>query len=305
MVRNDWTTRWEQSLPTQAAVRAWLSGHAPRPDGLGTVGGRIDLRGIELTGAPLTLGSNDDPTAGITWESLDLSCARMDALRLFGARIHDCVFDGAGLVDLRVWGATVTECSFRRADLRHAILGAGEWHGLRSTWTDISFERAKMARAVFTGSVLRRCRFDTPGRFLQMQDCVVDECAFIGVLDTLVVDGRGHRHPLSTSAFVADLGGATFRGTHVTGYRLDRATLPDQADLLVVHRYVEVFTAAADRLELPSGSEADHRAAQLLRRLAAAPGPDLDADICLDLDGLGDAAQADAIRQALRPPPAA
>lgn len=63
-----------------------------RPDGLSEVGGRVDLRGIGLTATPASVGDKDDPSAGVSWEALDLTEAQLDELRVFGGRITDCVF---------------------------------------------------------------------------------------------------------------------------------------------------------------------------------------------------------------------
>ena len=292
--------RWDgdgRQLATQA--RAWLAGRGARPNGLGEVDGRIDLRGLRVSGGPLTLGDKGDPAAGVVWESLDLSYAHLDALRLFGARISDSIFDAASLVDLRVWGTTVTGCSFRRADLQHAALGAGEWHRIRTVWGNTTFARAKLNRAVMVGAVVQQCDFERPGRLLLLQDCDIADCTFSGVLDSLLIDGRGHRFPVSPSSLTADFSRSVFRNTRVAGYHLDRTVLPEQPDLLVVHDYPHTLPGAAEWLDGKSASAGAQRAAAFLRKLAMAPGSVDDTDMCFDLDCLSEVALRDLVREAL------
>ena len=89
--------RWSEPdrLRQVRDVRSWLTGQRARPDGLDAVDGRADLRGIPLTATPATIGDKDDPSGGVAWDSLDLSGAQLDQLRVFGGRITDCVFDSA------------------------------------------------------------------------------------------------------------------------------------------------------------------------------------------------------------------
>lgn len=290
------TDRWTGGgRETATAVRTWLAGRGPRPDGLGEVGGRVDLRGLPLTREPATLGSANDDGAGVSWEGLDLSHARADALQLFGGRIRDCVLDGASLVDLRVHGTAVDRCSFRQADLRNASLGTGEWRGRTATWSDVDFSRAKLHRATVIGATLERCRFERPGRLLQLQDCRILDCTFSGLLDSLVIDGRGHRHPVSCSDFRADFRAAELRGSSITGYDLSRTSLPDQDGLVMVRRYADTLQAAAARLD----GTPDAAARQFLLTLARAPGTAAEGDLVFDLRGVRDPGTAGAVRRAL------
>ncbi|WP_375504176.1 pentapeptide repeat-containing protein [uncultured Jatrophihabitans sp.] len=285
--------RWNdpEAMRLVRAVRSWLTGQAARPAGLGEVEGRVDLRGIPLTASPVMLGDKDDPSAGVVWESLDLSGAQVESLRFFGSRISDCRFDGASVLGLRLWGTEVSDCSFRRADLRSRALGTPEWRGLPTVWRRVAFDRAQLRESEFTGSVLEACTFEKTSKLLQLQDCEVIDCTFRGKLDTLLIDGRGLSQPVSPSAFSADFREAVFSDSSITGYVLDRVLLPEQADLVVVRRYPEAFRVAAARLSERAGTEVERRVVAFLEGWAQPPGAE-ESDCCFDLGPLEGAENA-------------
>jgi uncharacterized protein YjbI with pentapeptide repeats len=279
-------------------VRSWLFGQGPRPDGLDEVDGRVDLRGIPLMATPGTVGNPDDPGAGVTWEALDLSGAQVQELRFFGGRITGCTFDGASLTGLRLWGTTVEDSSFKRADLRSRALGTGDWRGLRNVWRRVAFDRANLRESVFLGCVLEECTFEKTTKLLQITDSEVRDCTFVGQLTSLLVSGQGHQVPVSPQAFSADFSRAVFRDCKIEGYSLDQVKLPEQDDLLVVRHYPSVMKVAASYLEVADTSPAGRSAAALLNHWFKAPGSE-ESDVCFDLGGFGDAAISDAVRKAV------
>lgn len=279
-------------------VRTWLLGQGPRPGGLEEVDGRVDLRGVPLTATPATVGDQQDPRGGVTWEGLDLSGAQVEELRFFGGRVTGCRFDGASLTGLRLWGTTVEDSSFRRADLRSRALGTGDWNGLRTVWRRVAFDRANLRESVFLGCVLEDCTFDKTTKLLQITDSEVRGCTFTGLLTSLLVSGQGHRVPVDPHAFSADFSGATFRDCKIEGYALDRTRLPDQDDLLVVRHYPSVMATAASYLQVSDDSPAGRSAAGILAQWFRAPGRE-DSDVCFDLGGFGDDAIAAAVRRAV------
>lgn len=292
--------RWYESdgLRLTRAVRDWLLGHGSRPDGLADVDDRVDLRGVPLAASPFTLGDNDNPSAGVEWQSLDLRRAQIDGARFFGSRLENCLFDSASLLDWRLWGTEVADCSFRRADLRsHGGLGTGEWQGRRNVWRRVAFDGANLTESSFTGCVLIDCTFDKPSRRMAITDSEVIDCVFRGETDTLLVDGRGHRYPVSPRAFSADFSQAIFTDSSITGYALDRTRLPDQKDLFVVRHYPAVYRRAYTWLREQT-DEAAQLALELIEQDLKAPGAD-DSDACFDLRGIGDPDVELAMRRAL------
>lgn len=278
------------------AVQSWLSGVGQRPFGVSEVDGRVDLRGISLAGTPLVIGNKDDPSAGVHWQSLDLRRAQIIEARFFGALIEDCLFDNATLLGPRLWGTQVINCSFRRTDLRAGSLGT-DWHGRRTEWRGVSFDRTKMIDAAFVGCVLAECTFDHAFRRIRIEDCDVVDCVFRGPTNGLIIDCRSHRYPVSPHAFSADFSQATFNGSHIVGYRLDQVQLPEQDDLLVVRNYPSIYRRAlawlSDQIDNGASDARWH-----LEYALKAPGTE-ESDACFDLHGFHDPELERALRRAI------
>lgn len=107
---------------------------------LGSNNGRVDLRGLSLS-EPSILRRYHTKVAAVTeietrsvhaakWHSLDFTGSKLSGLRLLGCEISNCLFDNCELRDLRVWSTTFSDCSFKAADLRMAMLGGVQDHSL-------------------------------------------------------------------------------------------------------------------------------------------------------------------------------
>lgn len=294
----DLKRRWyePENAGLRMAVLGWLREGGRRPAGLREIDGRVDLRGIPLTASPVTFGDKDDPGSGVRWEGLDLRLAQVDGLRFFAARIENCLFESASVMDLRPWGSEVVECSFRRAKV-YGALGTGEWLGLRNVWRRVAFEGAKLSECAFTGCALHECSFEKNGRRLVLEDCEVVDCAFRGDFESLIITGRGHRSPVDDGAFSADFSQATFTDSHIVGYSLDRTRLPDQHDLIVIRGSQPVLVGAVQWLAEHATSEAEDTARSILERWTNPSGSD-QTDLCFDLRGV-DPAIGEAVRRSL------
>src|SRR5262249_12824946 len=117
----------------QELWRRLARGQALRDLGLPQREGRIDLRGLvapEVTsGRQVRIGGLEaEIIHGITeinkatWDGIDFSGARLHHLRLFDCSIRDCIFDGSSCKDWRAWGTTLSNTTFRSADLRDSSL---------------------------------------------------------------------------------------------------------------------------------------------------------------------------------------
>ena len=292
--------RWSEPdrLRLVRDIRTWLTGCGPQPNSLDEHNGRIDLRGIPLTATPVTVGDKDDPAAGVIWNSLDLSGAQLDQLRVFAGHISNCIFDNASLLGTRMWGSEVTDCAFRRADLRSSALGTGEWQQRRNTWQRVTFDRANLREVTFTAAILNHCTFEKTSNQLMFVDCEILDCVFRGQLGTLAIDGRGHRYPIDPSAISADFGDAVVREFYIQGYRLDQVRLPKQEDIVVLHHYPSVLRAAAEWLKRPDATESELRWSGAFDYFLKAPGAE-NSDYCFDLNGYGDPELITAVSRAI------
>lgn len=279
------------------AVLGWLRDGGPKPAELGEIDGRVDLRGIPLTASPVTFGDQHDPSAGVAWKSLDLRRAQVDGLRFFAARIENCLFDSASLMDLRLWGSEVVDCSFRRANV-YGALGTGEWLGRRNIWRRVDFASASLKEQSFSGCVLDECNFEKNGRRLVLEGCEVIDCTFRGEFDALLISAseRGSSVDLPLT-FRADFTHATFNDSSIRGYRLDRTRLPEQDDLIVVRNYPPLVDRAVGWLGDHASGEAENVALDILEMWNEPRGLD-GTDLCFDLRGV-EPAIGDAIRRSL------
>lgn len=294
---SDLRRRWSEPgrLGLVRETRTWLMGNGPRPGGLEEIDGRLDLRGIPLFATPAIIG---DASGGVHWESLDLSAAELDQLRISNSQISNCCFDRASMTSFKLWGTNVSDCTFRRTDLRSSALGTGSWEGRRDSWLRVAFDRANLRQASFTAAVLDNCSFEKTSKLLQLVDCEVIECTFRGELDSLLIDGRGHRYPVDPSAFSADFRAATLRNSSITGYRLDEVSLPDQPDLAVIRHYPTALRSAVAWLGRSGATESEVRLGRIYERALISHGAE-DSDYCYDIGGYDNPSLTEAATRAL------
>ncbi|HEU0086916.1 MAG TPA: pentapeptide repeat-containing protein [Pseudonocardiaceae bacterium] len=193
--RNQLTGRWqewESDLPAQVFARL-LAGSGV-DDLLGSHDGRVDVRGVSAP-TPEVVAQTEVAGMGVrklkgllefrdvTLSDLDLSAAKLDHLRFFGATLRNCRFHRASCRDWRLWRTDVEACSFEGADLRDAALGTWEkgrgntFRGVifrgadlrgiscqAAVFVDCDFSDAKLDGVDFGGSHFVRCVFGGPLR---------------------------------------------------------------------------------------------------------------------------------------------
>lgn len=286
MAVRDLTLRWHEPGATQLRLdaRRWLLGQGPRPDGLESINGRVDLRGLPLSWTATVVGSPEPGHSAISWDSLDLRNAQLDHLRFFGVRMQNCLFDGASCLNWALWGVHGTDNSFVRASLKQSGLGTGDWSGPRTHWLRTDFSRARLNGSFFAAASLRSCRF-RDATSVQFLDCEVVECEFAGKLRHLIINGRGLAWSAVPRAISVDFSGASWDDCIVEAYDLSSMVPPAQGDVLVVHDYASVLrravTLVGDEL-----SETSRRARKILERMVNAAGPS-GTDLALDVTAFG------------------
>jgi uncharacterized protein YjbI with pentapeptide repeats len=182
---------------------------------------------------------------------LDLSGAKLDHLRLFDAEVNDCRFDRASCRDWRLWGCTVADSSFARADLSKAVLGpwykgrgnvyrrvsfaGADLRAVASTggiYEDCDFSHARIEKTVFGSSSLTRCRF--AGTLREVQFYYFDSRF-----------GKPDPNPMED----VDFSDAVLRDVEFRGLDLDRVQLPRTEGHLVIHTYRCVLMTVLAQLE--------------------------------------------------------
>jgi uncharacterized protein YjbI with pentapeptide repeats len=245
--------------PTKAA-QVWarlVRGGTLQDLGLSTVGGRIDLRGLNVPEPSVvrqfvTAGAELSELGGLTvirggrWQDIDFTKANLNDLRFFDSQIENCVFERARCKDWRLWGSSVVGTTFRAADLRESALGGVEM-GKRNSYRGVDFTKADLRGTAHFSADMIDCVFsDTKLANVDFAGTVFVDCRFEGDLSDVLFYARafrGEAYPRNEMRGV-DLRRARL---HFVGFRgLDMNTVlwPEGDE----HILLDDYPAALDRL---------------------------------------------------------
>jgi uncharacterized protein YjbI with pentapeptide repeats len=230
--------------------KALLSGEPLDRLGLPTVNGRIDLRGL-VAQQPTVAHESTTPIAdvkrlanitevrGARWRGIDFSNSRLDSVRLIHSSIEDCCFDEAQCHDWRMWATTISNCTFRNADLRRSSFG-GVDEGQRNAFRGVDFTRADLRQTGHKAAEMSGCTFvDTNLTKVDFQGTVFVNCVFAGELREVLF----YRHAFEGETFPpnemkgVDFRRARFRDVEFRGLDMDQVTWPEDANHIVVEDY--------------------------------------------------------------------
>jgi uncharacterized protein YjbI with pentapeptide repeats len=172
--------------------------------GIARVNGRLDLRNSHLPEARAVSAlqtpigdirklSHTTMIEGVSWRGLDLSSSQLPHIRFMDCEIEDCVFDHAQLTDLRVWGTSFRDVSFRSTYLRYAALGAVH-EGRRNSFRNIDFTSADMRRSTWDSADIIGCTFkNTKLDNVEFHSTRFIDCTFEGKLREVIFYNRSFR----------------------------------------------------------------------------------------------------------------
>jgi uncharacterized protein YjbI with pentapeptide repeats len=244
--------RWGPSSKGLAvAASRWLAGSGKLPREVGSIDGRVDLRGLPFADA-IVIGefaagglmfqsiAGMPQFTGVTWRGIDLSGSIIRHARFFNATVEDCRFDGADLFDWRLWNSQVQRCSFVRADLKGSALGTSS-----NSWADVAFDSADLRDAVFRESIIRNVsyrRANLRGASFEFGD--LDGLVFEGLLDTTRFLAVGYQGKPQGTHWMrnVEFRDALFRNCQMQGYRMENVRLP--RDVLLVPNFPDVVKRA-------------------------------------------------------------
>jgi uncharacterized protein YjbI with pentapeptide repeats len=244
--------------------------------GLPVVGGRVDLRGLAAP-EPSTVRQYTTPTAnvkelgnlvviqGARWTNLDFTKGQLKSLRLHDSKIENCCFDGAKCSDWRIWGTSISNTSFKTADLRKAALGGVD--GVRrNAFYRVDFTKADLRQTVNKSADFVDCTFsDSKLVKVDFQGSVFVNCAFSGDL----VEVSFHRTAFGgeklppNEMLNVDFANARLRSVEFRGLDLDTVTLPDDNEHIIVHDYARTLDHALVALKERSDMGSKQLAAYL------------------------------------------
>lgn len=239
---------------------------------LGSKDGRVDLRGLMLTD-PSILRQYQTTIAAITevetrkvsavkWHNLDFTGSKLSTLRFVDCEVINCVFDECELRDLRVWSTTFTDCSFKAANLRGAMLAGVKDHR-RTVYVGIDFSKADLRQTVYKAGSFERCLFhDAKLAKIDFQSSTFVDCVFEGELRDVLFYERGFKgdeFPPNKMINV-DFSRAVLHAVAFRGLNLDRVKLPEDSSHIVIRRDVP---ATLDWLSTTLQQQSDATASKL------------------------------------------
>jgi len=191
----------EGQIGMAADASLWLAGMGRKPEGLGTIDGRVDLRGFKLPdavraqvrdaggavpeGAPVKM-------AGARWTGIDFTGADFTDVVLDKVLVEDCVFDKASLAGTRWAGCTVKDSRFHGANMRSARLSI-RWSdvGSPSRWVGCSFDGAMYFDDSLDFTEFIGCRLHFKRwRDITYVNCHFEDCSFAGAIQRVEFDSR-------------------------------------------------------------------------------------------------------------------
>jgi uncharacterized protein YjbI with pentapeptide repeats len=275
------------------------------------VGNRFDLHGI-VAPEPSTVRQFTTTTAnvrelgklivmqGVTWRNISFTRARLKSLRFIDSRIDNCCFEGADCSDWRMWGTTISDTSFRSADLRGAALGGVD--GLkRNEFRRVDFSAADLRETANKSAEMVGCKFsNTNLAKVDFEGTVFVDCVFEGKLKEV----QFHRHAFRGELLPpnemkgVDFRKAKFHFVEFRGLDMTEVHWPEDRDHYVVHD----FAATLDRLLAVWQSRSDSRSKRLAASFAIVRkwlGPNQEVGVVSKAD-LVEAGGEDAVAEFLR-----
>jgi uncharacterized protein YjbI with pentapeptide repeats len=281
--------------------------------------GRIDLRGLALP-EPKVIQRWQRPLADIAQiepngifrhaklQDLDLSGGELTSVHFVESEIRNCRFDRCDLRGLRLCATTISESSFRGANLRDTALGAatvqGPYRGRRNTFLEADFTEADLRGTIYVAAAFEHCAFRN-AKLLKVDfgTSTFTDCKFEGELKEVLF----WRSDLSTRGFAedafppnemkgVDFSHARLRDVEFRGLNLDQVRLPNDGEHMIIENFAEVL----DKLIGALKQEGDQTAKVLIaylgvyRKWSSPKGRGV-----LNKQALADAVNSDAVQRIL------
>jgi uncharacterized protein YjbI with pentapeptide repeats len=250
--------------------------------------GRLDLTGMSLP-EPEVLRRFQTSISNVTqidtsrviirngkWSDLDFTGSQLQHVLFFNCSMANCVFDQCDCRHWHLWDSTVCNSSFRKTDLREAVLGGVDAESVKGCfYSDVNFSEADMSKTIHKVALFDRCLFrNTKLSKIDFQGSRFVDCIFEGELDDVVFYRKGFQaeaFPPNDMVNV-DFTHARLRHVGFRGLTLDRVSLPHDQEHIVIKN----FTSALDRIVDVLSRQGDPMAKKLIafiniRRKWAAP----------------------------------
>jgi uncharacterized protein YjbI with pentapeptide repeats len=254
----------------QEVWRRLVTGESLAGLGLGTVEGRIDLRGLQAPEPKVvqswTFGTMDVARQtgivvikGARWEGLDLSGASLPELRFHDTSIENCRFDKAKCTSWRIWATTFHACSFLGANLSSSALG-GVLDDRRSAFRQVTFDKANLRGTSHLNADIVDCSFrNAKLKGVEFNGSLMERVVFEGPLADVSFRERaiGLKSSTKNKMIDIDFRKATFEYVEFVELDMDQVKWPEAQDHYVVTNYqhfldlmISTFGSRTDRAAL-------------------------------------------------------
>lgn len=172
-------------------------------------------------------------------EGVDFSGQPLPHLRFFDCTLTKCSFDHASCRDIRMWGTTLHDCTFREADIQDSALGPVH-DGKCNRFKGVLFERTDMRGTAYQSAVFTNCRFDHAKLTkVNFQGSRFSQCIFRGELREVLFYDHGFRgEALEANRMEnVDFSGAQLRWVQFRRLDLTTVVLPSDEDHIIIRNY--------------------------------------------------------------------
>jgi uncharacterized protein YjbI with pentapeptide repeats len=227
-----------------------------------TRSGRVNLGAVELPAPSLLRRAHVHgvtlnelmPGAiiqGAEWQSIDFTGSKLGSIRFFDCDIRDCLFDNCQLKDWRVWGTTISQSSFKGANLMKSALGA-VFNAKRNTYSEVDFSEADLRETVYRAAAFEKCVFrGTKLSGIDFQTSTFKDCIFVGELRDVLFYKRGfdgNDFPENEMVNV-DFSQAALHDVSFRGLSLDRVKFPEDGHHIVIRDVAYTLARLSDQLK--------------------------------------------------------
>lgn len=248
------------------ALRGLIEGKPLDGLGLSRKRDRLDLSGL-ITPEPVEVARFQTAVADVAqvkgivvanrsvWTGLDFSGAQLNGICFVDCVINNCVFDNCQCREWGLWGTTISDTTFKAADLRRAALG-GVREGKRNTYRRVDFAAADLRQIACTAAEFVECTFkDTRLSKIDFQTSSFSNCSFEGELREVLFYRKGFdSESLPPNNMVGvDFTRAKLRFVEFRGLDLEDVRFPADQDHIVLNDYpktldrlIQVFEAQSD-----------------------------------------------------------
>lgn len=184
-----------------------------------------------------------------------LSSSTLSNLWLKECNVSDCIFDNCDMSEVRLWGTSLSNVSFRSANLRGALLGGVSDSGKRNLFRNVDFSRADLRGTIYSEAEFVGCQFNnTKLDKVDFQSSTFEDCVFEGELREVLFYRRGFRKgnfPENKMTRV-DLSRARLRWTEFRGLDLADISPPSDDDHIALHNFPTVVGRLIEHLDAKS-----------------------------------------------------